>query len=161
MPATLPLGSRNPTGASSARGSRNHFRPTGSATSSGSSATTGKARRQPPTDTAQLVDLRHHDRGQAGAQQHDAQRQAAVLPNHMLIARLHVTGVEPMPMMPSSGQKPYHPPRLPGTKNTAANTSAKANSDHSATVRTPMRSDSAPTTGASNDAMTPRSSARR
>ena len=57
--------------------------------------------------------------------------------NHMLTARLHVTGVEPMPISPSTVQKLHQPMMVPGTNQNAANTTMKAISDRMATRRTP------------------------
>ena len=77
------------------------------------------------------------------------------LANHIEIARLHVTGVEPIPITPSTAQNANHPATVPGTNQKLANTAANRNSDISATGRTPRRSASPPTNGAVSDAIIP------
>ena len=64
--------------------------------------------------------------------------------NHMLIARVQVTGVEPMPTTPTSAHSPYHAASVGGMKANSANASPKAISEAMATGRTPHLSAAPP-----------------
>lgn len=99
--------------------------------------TTGKASLQPPAAIARVATCGTTTAAMLVPINMMPSARPRFFTNHMLTARLYVTGVEPMPISPSTAQKLHQPIIVPGTNQNAENVTIKATREMMATGRTP------------------------